>query len=104
MYAAETMGTVVRDPRPGAAEPTLPKSLHCCPFEATLTADRWSREILRAASLMREFHGGVSFEQVTGRSPDTWDVRAMDALLKAQADVLESDDAVHKQEHPPRKP
>lgn len=73
-----------------------------CPFEQLYRSDAWTREILDTDALMERCKGGLSWREITGRSPHVWDVRGLRVLVRARADVAASDDAERERERAQR--
>lgn len=57
-----------------------------------------AREVLRAQRLLVKLQGGVTFREITGRSPSTWDVGALDALATEEGRAYRSDQAIRERE------
>lgn len=94
-YHAETVGLVaVRVP--GKPAPPLPRSHGTCPFAARLSP--WARGIAQVLRVTAGTKGAIDVETVLGREPHVWDVRGIDAVLCARADVEESNAVIWERE------
>lgn len=94
-YHAETVGLVaVRVP--GKPAPLLPKSHSTCPFAGRLSP--WARGIAQVLRVTAETKGAIDVADVLGRQPHVWDVKALDAVICARADVAESNAVIWERE------
>lgn len=63
-----------------------------CPFACLESADDYVREMSRAFAVSKEFH--TPLPDVLGRPLTAVDIEAADAVLRAQADAWQSDQAI----------
>lgn len=91
--ARTTLETVGAIPcrAPGEEPPPLPAWAQRCPLETIYHPDRWVSELIAAANEMAASKGGLTFAQITGREPSTFDIRGLATLRRASGDAMESD-------------
>ncbi len=81
---------------PEKLAPPLPKSHGTCPFAARLSP--WARSIAQVLRVTAETKGAIDVGDVLGRQPHIWDVKALDAVICARADVAESNAVIWERE------